>query len=111
MEPRFLSCFERKTELFRLFNVFVRYLCYVDFYVYLVESHDYYELLRIITYCYKRGLQEQAAQKDVKILSLELLCGTHGLCLVPPLELYYCASILVPCYLLCLWRKNKFDLI
>ena len=73
---------------------------------YFVKFHDYCGFLRIITYCYYRGLREQAAQKDAKMLCLDLLRGTHGLRLVPPPELCYPIRVLMPCFLyLYQWRK------
>ena len=93
--------------LFNLFNVLVRYLYYVFNFV---KFHDYFELLRIITYCYWRGLREQATQKDVKITCLELLRGTHGLRLVPPLGLH-CFAHVLPLFVLRFIEDNKFDLI
>ena len=46
----------------------------------------------------------------MKILGLDLLCGTHGLCLVPPPELVlFLLAVLLP--VLVLMEENKFDLI
>ena len=56
------------------------------------------------------GLQEQATQKDVKITCLDLLRGTHGLRLVPPLELH-CFAHVLPLFVLRFIEENKFDLI
>ena len=57
------------------------------------------------------GLQEQAAQRDVKIMCLDLLRGTHGLCLVPPLELHCFANVLPLFVMLRFIEENKLDLI
>ena len=73
---------------------------------YFVKFHDYCGFLRIITYCYYRGLREQAAQKDAKMLCLDLLRGTHGLRLVPPVLSYSCIdALLFP--MLVLMEENK----
>ena len=57
------------------------------------------------------GLQEQAAQKDVKKMCLDLLRGTYGLCLVPPLGSHRFAHVLPLFVTFWFIEENKFDLI
>ena len=57
------------------------------------------------------GLQEQAAQKDVKKMCLDLLRGTYGLCLVPPQGSHRFAHVLPLFVTFWFIEENKFDLI